>query len=1052
MASSEQRAALVPVAAAAAVAGGLAAACLLAGSSPLGLARAGAARWRRGGGAPSAAAVVEEAASGEPWPGSARPGPPRCRPLSSVLELRTWAPPPVGADPCGAGRCAPLLRGAAAPAPPAGGARPLLLVCHDMMGGYLDAEARLAGCGDSSRHYRLWHWDAVDAFVYFSHHLVSVPPAGWTHAAHVHGVKVIGTIITEFGQGRRRCGALFESAAAARGVADTLVSLAAHHGFEGWLVNIENALTQDQVAVVMHFVGYLRARMAAAVPGGMVIWYDAVTAAGELRWQNGLVAANAPFFDLADALFVNYNWTPATLPATAAAAGGRAADVLLGIDVHGRGSYGGGGHGVGAALTAAARAGLSAALFAPGWVFENLERSRFEELQERWWNAVQEAWGASHPVLLALPFGTRFGAGAGCGWFASGALAASGRAAGAAAAAAAGVEACGELGAGEAQQPAAQEQEAEGQRGKEEQQAEQAPGWFNLLLTEPLPCSRDPISQQVVRGPLVGRLTSATAFQGGSCLALCWTPEQQQAPAGQQQAPAVAPCCSLPGGGSVVLLQLFGASVALPTERDATLALTWVCATPPAADGGGGAGAPVIWLMTEPGDGGGAEAAPGGCAGRRCIHVPGRGAAAGQPPPAPQELQLADGRGSGVAVQLVPAAALAGEAQPLGPVECACAAGGAGEPLPAVDALWPPSALADALAGWTWRRAAATLSLPAGRRLAGLGVALAPPSGPGSAGGGAAGTPRLAALLGEVSLSLAAAGGGGGGGGGCGAGEQLPVLPRVAALRGHGGAASVSSSGSPCGTPKLAAAVLGALAGDFTGPREESMRCLASSGAGRMCSGGSRPAAPAPAPRCAPLGGTAAPRAQRASVVARGILDAYRRDKGLPSPGGAATAQQRQQQQRQPRPAVDDDEEDCPVECVEEVFTPEQFAAALAAAGPSALVVVDFFKTACGACKFIYPGFVKLCRASAGGGGGAGAAPVMFLKHNVFDDEEEEVTALCKQYNVRSVPKFIFFKGGRELEAFSTRDKAKVAAAILKHAEPGSVEFGDWALAPAPTK
>lgn len=34
--------------------------------------------------------------------------------------------------------------------------------------------------------------------------------------------------------------------------------------------------------------------------------YDAVTAAGELRWQNGLSALNAPFFDLADALFVNY--------------------------------------------------------------------------------------------------------------------------------------------------------------------------------------------------------------------------------------------------------------------------------------------------------------------------------------------------------------------------------------------------------------------------------------------------------------------------------------------------------------------------------------------------------------------------------------------------------------------------------------------------------------------------------------------------------------------------------------------------------------------------
>jgi hypothetical protein len=61
-----------------------------------------------------------------------------------------------------------------------------------------------------------------------------------------------------------------------------------------------------------------------------------------------------------------------------------------------------------------------------------------------------------------------------------------------------------------------------------------------------------------------------------------------------------------------------------------------------------------------------------------------------------------------------------------------------------------------------------------------------------------------------------------------------------------------------------------------------------------------------------------------------------------------------------------------------------------------------------------------------------------------YDDDEGEVTQLCKQYNVRSVPKFVFFKDGQQLESFSTREKAKVAEAILKHAEPGSVEFGDW--------
>lgn len=44
-------------------------------------------------------------------------------------------------------------------------------------------------------------------------------------------------------------------------------------------------------------------------------------------------------------------------------------------------------------------------------------------------------------------------------------------------------------------------------------------------------------------------------------------------------------------------------------------------------------------------------------------------------------------------------------------------------------------------------------------------------------------------------------------------------------------------------------------------------------------------------------------------------------------------------------------------------------------------VVVDFYKTACGSCRYIQPGFVKLCQASE-----AGKAAVVFLKHNIFDE------------------------------------------------------------------
>lgn len=84
--------------------------------------------------------------------------------------------------------------------------------------------------------------------------------------------QVLGTFITEFGQGRHRCNKLFHSNASAEQVADQLVAVAAHYGFEGWLVNIENSLSQHQVDVMKHFVGYLRSRMAAIDNNSMVVW------------------------------------------------------------------------------------------------------------------------------------------------------------------------------------------------------------------------------------------------------------------------------------------------------------------------------------------------------------------------------------------------------------------------------------------------------------------------------------------------------------------------------------------------------------------------------------------------------------------------------------------------------------------------------------------------------------------------------------------------------------------------------------------------------------
>ncbi|BAT77846.1 hypothetical protein LR48_Vigan09g016700 [Vigna angularis] len=124
----------------------------------------------------------------------------------------------------------------------------------------------------------------------------------------------------------------------------------------------------------------------------------------------------------------------------------------------------------------------------------------------------------------------------------------------------------------------------------------------------------------------------------------------------------------------------------------------------------------------------------------------------------------------------------------------------------------------------------------------------------------------------------------------------------------------------------------------------------------------------------------------------------------------------------------DEDEDLCPVECVREFTTDEEFSKILEKSkGTGSLVVVDFFRTSCGSCKYIEQGFAKLCKKS-----GDHEAPVIFLKHNVMDEYDEQ-SEVADRLRIRAVPLFHFYKDGVLLEAFPTRDKERIVAAILKY-------------------
>ncbi|XP_068510771.1 cytosolic endo-beta-N-acetylglucosaminidase [Anas acuta] len=301
--------------------------------------------------------------------------------------------------------------------PPLSSRRPRTLVCHDMRGGYL--EDRFIQGSATRNPYVFYHWRHIDIFVYFSHHTVTIPPVCWTNAAHRNGVPMLGTFITEWTGGEKVCEAFLAAGAEAYGaVSDQLARIAQHYRFDGWLINIENTLSAVAVENLSPFLRRLTAQVHSAVPGGLVIWYDSVLENGALRWQNELNEQNRVFFDACDGLFVNYNWKEEHLERTRRLAGQRHADVYVGVDVFARGDVVGGGFDSHKSLSLIRKHSLSAAIFAPGWVYEHLGAENFLQNENKFWGLLAD-YLPTHRICT-LPLATSFSLGMGTSRFLTG--------------------------------------------------------------------------------------------------------------------------------------------------------------------------------------------------------------------------------------------------------------------------------------------------------------------------------------------------------------------------------------------------------------------------------------------------------------------------------------------------------------------------------------------------------------------------------------------------------------------------------------------------------
>ncbi|KAL9712325.1 hypothetical protein Ac2012v2_003562 [Leucoagaricus gongylophorus] len=315
------------------------------------------------------------------------------------------------------------------------GSQGKLLVCHDYKGGYVEDPQGLS--------YTFNYWSLTDSF---SHHRVTIPPPGWVNAAHRQGVKMLGVLIFE-GGAEAEClqlltgqlpqsstGSAIQSFVPSKlsispHYAVALADLAAERGFDGYLMNFECWLTGgiEQARALAAWLGLLQSELIQRV-------------GPHAEWPPDYCDTTANFFLSVD---------PDVLGLATEERSKTLHDVYMGVDIWGRGSYGGGGFGAYKAINhiAPATLGLSVALFAQGWTWEAIEGEP-GFTWDVWWQNERNLWAGftdpsaappesddsegpykplstffQHlppPDPIDVPFNTTFCPGVGLAWFIEG--------------------------------------------------------------------------------------------------------------------------------------------------------------------------------------------------------------------------------------------------------------------------------------------------------------------------------------------------------------------------------------------------------------------------------------------------------------------------------------------------------------------------------------------------------------------------------------------------------------------------------------------------------
>ena len=197
-------------------------------------------------------------------------------------------------------------------------------------------------------YFAFHYWQYVDAMVFWGgsagEGLILAPNPGVVDAAHRNGVPVLGTIFfppVVFGGNIQWVNDLVQQDGVTFPVADKLIEVAEHYGFDGYFVNQETAGGNAALASkIIAFMQYYQANSDL-----QLMWYDAMTESGAIAWQEQLNSLNDGFFQnggevVSERMFLDFGWNGADLQTSrtnAQALGRSEFDLSAGIDVQANG-------------------------------------------------------------------------------------------------------------------------------------------------------------------------------------------------------------------------------------------------------------------------------------------------------------------------------------------------------------------------------------------------------------------------------------------------------------------------------------------------------------------------------------------------------------------------------------------------------------------------------------------------------------------------------------------------------------------------------------------